>query len=692
MQRGRAPSCPKNTGIMIEHKSGLRCSEEGYHFTLKTVCLLPFPVVLYFPMKITDILGEAGLVADAMGDDFEFRTQQLEMAEAVQKALRSKTHLVVEAGTGVGKSLAYLVPLVLWAREENCRVVVATYTKALQQQIVKKDIPFLKTVIGDFRVALCVGGENYLCLRRFDQLRMGDLYEQNEVDPLNRLFEWSTHTRTGLRSELSFEPTASLWAKANREADLCFGRECAHSKDCFYQKGKLLEQQAQLLVANHHLFFADMATGGNVLPQHRAVVFDEAHQIEDVATDYLGVEVSNYSVRYLLDNLLSQRTRKGLLTRLTIQDHAARTARDLVDDLRLTAENFFLNLHDALKQEPVLRVRRPGIVPDILSGPLTLLKDTLLSLKVDTHEEEQEVKAFAGRAGGLASAIRHNLVQGQEGFVYWAERENKKYRLVASPIDIAETLREHLFGRLDTAVLTSATLSAAGSFEYIKGRVGLDAPAELLLDSPFDFENQALLYISPGLDDQQAAGYQERFDRELMAILGITGGRTLVLFTSYSQLRKTKDTLRAELPQLGVLCQGEMPAYRLIEQFKEMPNAVLLGTASFWQGIDIPGEALQCVVIAKLPFAVPDEPLIEARMERLKNPFYEYQVPQATLLFRQGFGRLIRTKTDKGAVAVLDSRIMTKNYGRSFLKSIPKCRITDDRQEFRKFFEGLGKR
>ena len=653
-------------------------------------CFLPRPVVPYLPMSIEDILGPRGRVEQAMGAAYEYRPQQLSMADSVRRALGSKTHLIVEAGTGVGKSLAYLVPLVLWAREENCRVVVATYTKALQQQIVRKDIPFLKTVIGEFRVALCVGGENYLCLRRFDQLRTGDLYEQADLDPLDRLFRWSLSTRTGLRSELDFEPPPFLWAKACRESDLCFGRDCSSYKDCFYQKGKILEQQAQVLVANHHLFFADMATGGNVLPPHQAVVFDEAHQVEDVATDYLGVEVSNSSVRYLLDTLLSQRTRKGLLTRLKVQDHEAQNARNLVDDLRLTAENFFLNLQDVLRHEPVLRVRTRDIIPDILSGPLNLLREALLSLRVDSHEEEQEVKAFAGRAGGLAAAIRQNLAQGSEGFVYWAEREQRKLRLVASPIDIAETLREHLFGRLDTVVLTSATLSAAGSFAYIKGRVGLDAPTELLLDSPFDFENQALLYIAPGLDDPQATGYQERFDRELQAVLSVTGGRTLVLFTSYGQLRKTRDTLRSSMPQLGILCQGEMPAYRLVEQFKEIPNAVLLGTASFWQGIDIPGEALQCVVIAKLPFAVPDEPLIEARMERLKNPFYEYQVPQATLLFRQGFGRLIRTKTDQGAVAVLDSRIATKNYGKSFLRSIPQCRITDDREEFAAFMNRIG--
>jgi len=648
-------------------------------------------MVLYPAMTVGEILGSEGLVAQAMGASYEHRPQQVLMGEAVWKALGSRTHLIVEAGTGVGKSLAYLAPLVLWAREENCRVVVATYTKALQQQIVRKDIPFLRTVLGDFRVALCVGGENYLCLRRFDQLRTGDLYEQGDIEPLNRLFAWSVETRTGLRSELPFEPPPGLWAKLCREADLCFNRDCSSYRDCFYQKAKIAEQQAQLLVANHHLFFADLATGGNVLPQHSAVVFDEAHQIEDVATDYLGIEISNYSVRYLLDNLLSARTRKGFLTRVRVQDHEAQQARNLVDDLRLTAENFFLNLQDALRTEPVIRVRRPGIVPDILSGPLAELKDALLGLTVETHEEELEVKAFAGRAGGLAAAIRHNLDQGRDGFVYWAEREGKRTRLVASPIDVADLLREHLFGKLDTAVLTSATLSAGGSFSYIKGRLGLDAPAELLLDSPFDYENQALLYIAPGLADQQAGGYQERFDEELMAVLAVTGGRTLVLFTSYGQLRRSAETLRKSMQGLGFLCQGDMPAYRLVEQFKEQPRAVLMGTASFWQGIDIPGDALQCVVIAKLPFAVPDEPLIEARMELLKNPFYEYQVPQATLLFRQGFGRLIRTRTDRGAVAVLDSRIMTKNYGKSFLKSLPKCRITDERKEFGRFFGELRK-
>jgi ATP-dependent DNA helicase DinG len=642
-------------------------------------------------MNALKILGETGMIAQAMRMAYEHRPQQIEMAAAVEKALRDKAHLIVEAGTGVGKSLAYLVPLVLWTREGNCRAVVATYTKALQQQLVDKDLPFLKNVLGDFRYALCVGGENYLCLRRFDYLRIGNLYEQNEVEPLNRLFAWSTMTKTGLRSELETEPPPGLWAKACRQADLCFGKDCSYYKDCFYLKAKSLEQQAHILVANHHLFFADMATGGNVLPQYKAVVFDEAHQIEDVATDYLGVEVTNFSVKYLLDTLLSQRTRKGLLTRLTVQDAEVQILRGMVDGLRVVSDNFFLNLHPFLSKEPALRIRQRNIVPDILSEPLMELRDSLLELTPDSQEEELEVKAFAARAQSLASAVRINLDQSAEGFVYWAERENLRYRLVASPIDVAGTLRENLFGKADTVVLTSATLSAAGAFTYIKNRLGLDAPTELQLDSPFDFEKQALLYIATGLDDQQASGYQERFDAELKSVLTITRGRTLVLFTSYGQLRKSAETLRKELPELGFLCQGEMPAYRLIEQFKSVPHAVLMGTASFWQGIDIPGEALQCVVIAKLPFAVPDEPIVEARMERLKNPFFEYQVPQATLLFRQGFGRLIRTKTDRGAVAVLDSRIMTKNYGKSFLKSIPKCRITDERERFTEFFEALRK-
>lgn len=640
-------------------------------------------------MNALKIFGEQGMISRAMRAAYEHRPQQIEMAGAVEKALADGTHLIVEAGTGVGKSLAYLVPVIVWARREGCRVVIATYTKALQQQLAEKDLPFLKSVLGDFRFALCVGGENYLCLRRFDHLRMGNLYEQNEVEPLNRLFEWSTMTRSGLRSDLDIEPPAALWAKACRQADLCFGKDCAFHKDCFYQKAKSVEQQAQILVANHHLFFADMATGGNVLPLYKAVVFDEAHQVEEVATDYLGVEVSNFSVKYLLDSLLSQRTRKGLLTRLTLQDAEAQIVRGMVDGLRVIADNFFLNLHPLLGRESTVRVRGRNIISDILSGPLSELKDALLELAVETNEEELEVKAFAGRAQTLAAAVRMNLEQSAEGFVYWAERENTRYRLVASPIDVADILREDLFGKTGAVVLTSATLSAGGTFAYIKSRLGLDAPRELLLDSPFDFENQAMLYIAPGLDDQQASGYQEKFDGELKAVLSITRGRTLVLFTSYGQMRKSAETLRGELPELGLLCQGEMPAYRLIELFRSVPNAALMGTASFWQGIDVPGDALQCVVIAKLPFAVPDEPIIEARMERLKNPFFEYQVPQATLLFRQGFGRLIRTGTDRGAVAVLDSRIMTKNYGKWFLKSIPKCRITDEREELRKFFAGL---
>ncbi len=629
------------------------------------------------------------MIALAMQKAYEHRPQQTEMAVAVEKALEDTTHLIVEAGTGVGKSLAYLVPLVLWAREENQRAVVATYTKALQQQLVEKDLPFLRSVLGDFRYALCVGGENYLCLRRFDHLRIGNLYEQNEIEPLNRLFAWSTMTRTGLRSELDIEPSAGLWGKACRQADLCFGKDCSYYKDCFYLKAKAIEQQAHILVANHHLFFADMATGGNVLPLYKAVVFDEAHQIEDVATDYLGIEITNFSVRSLLDMLLSQRTRRGLLTRLTVQDADSQAVHGMVDGLRVISDNFFLNLHPVLTKETTLRIRRRNIVPDILSGPLMELRDALVELKAETQEEELEIKALAGRAQSFATAVRVNLEQSADGFVYWAQRENARYRLVASPIDVAETLRENLFGKTGTVVLTSATLSAAGAFTYIKNRLGLDAPMELLLDSPFDFPNQALLYIAPGLDDQQASGYQEKFDAELSAVLSVTRGRTLVLFTSYGQLRKSAETLRREMPGLGFLCQGEMPPYRLIEQFKNMPTAVLMGTASFWQGIDIPGDALQCVVIAKLPFAVPDEPIVEARLERLKNPFFEYQVPQAALLFRQGFGRLIRAKTDRGAVAVLDSRIMTKGYGKWFLRSIPKCRITDEREEFKKFFEGL---
>jgi ATP-dependent DNA helicase DinG len=363
--------------------------------------------------------------------------------------------------------------------------------------------------------------------------------------------------------------------------------------------------------------------------------------------------------------------------------------REAIDDIRFRAENFFLDLQAVLKQAPVIRIRSKHIVRDTLSEQLALLRDGLLRLKGETFEEEHEIKAYAGRAEVLAAAIRHNLEQDLDGYVYWAERENKRVRLVASPVEIAPLLRETLFGIRETVVLTSATLSAAGSFAYIRGRLGMESGAELLLDSPFDFEEQSLLYIAPGLGDQQAPGYQERFEEHLGRILSMTRGRTLVLFTSYYQLRRTAERMKDSMPDLVFLCQGEMPAYRLIERFKELTNAVLLGTASFWQGIDIPGDALECVVIAKLPFAVPDDPIVEARMERLKNPFWEYQVPQAMLLFRQGFGRLIRTRTDRGAVVVLDSRVATKRYGQWFLRSIPNCPVTDDMDQLKRFFDRL---
>lgn len=640
-------------------------------------------------MNTVKIFGNAGAVAHAMHAGYEYRHQQIAMAEAVENALYAPSHLIVEAGTGVGKSLAYLIPLIQWAREQGKRAVVSTYTKALQQQLVEKDLPFLRNVLGDFRFALCLGGENYLCLKRFDQLRMYDLFEQSEIEHVNRLFEWSTMTRVGLRTELEIEPPAGLWAKACRQGDLCFGKDCAYNRECFYLKAKAVEQQAHILVANHHLFFADMATGGNVLPLYHTVVFDEAHQVEDVATDYLGIEVSNFSVRYLFDSLMNQRTRKGMLTRLTVQGPGVRTIQGMLEDLRGVADDFFQNVTALLKENPVLRIRRANIVPDILSEPLLALKDELLALDVDSQEEEMEVKSFANRIQAMAAAVVRNLSQEQQEFVYWAERENNRIRLVASPIDLAQILREGLFAKIDTVVLTSATLSISGTYTYIKSRFGLDAPTELILDSPFDFEQQALVYISRNLENQRQSGYQEKFDEELTAILSITGGRTLVLFTSYSQLRKSAEAVRGTMPALSVLCQGEIPPYRLVEQFKGRSNAVLFGTASFWQGIDIPGDALQCVVIAKLPFAVPDDPIIEARMERLRNPFYEYQVPQATLLFRQGFGRLIRMQTDRGAVAVLDSRIMTKGYGKWFLNSLPQCRMTDDRDDFKDFFAGL---
>lgn len=619
-------------------------------------------------------------------EGFELRPEQEEMATAVSVALNTGKHLIVEAGTGVGKSLAYLIPVTEWVLDKKNsdesgqrRAVVSTYTKALQRQLVEKDLPFLRdNVFNDLRFVLCIGSENYLCQRRLGQAKFHGLFDMEEAGAVDALLLWAKKTTTGIRSEI--DVPHKLWQKVCRESDLCYGRACRHFADCSYQKAKMFERKAHILVTNHHLFFANVVSGWNALPPFGPVVFDEAHELEDVAADYLGVEVSNYKLRNLLDTILSP-SGKGIVYRIDKQTpNLSLEIRTTVNTVRTRGELFFNELADRLKSISTLRVREKGLIANDLSDALARLSDELRTIKdsAGNDEEEKELTSLALRCEVLALSLRVIIDQELEGHVYWAERDGRRLRLVATPIDVSSVLKPQVFDMVSPAVMTSATLSTNKNFNYIKERLGLAEAVTLLLHSPFDYKQQTRLYLPDDIVEPNSARFEEDLIKRIYEILAVTMGRTLVLFTSYSLLTKAYNAI--SIQGLEILMQGEMDSYRLVQKFRQDEHSALFGTYTFWQGIDIPGDDLQCVIITRLPFAVPDEPVIEARLETLeregKNPFYHYQIPQAIILLKQGFGRLIRTKTDKGVVAILDSRLRTKSYGKHFLKSLPECKIT----------------
>ena len=658
---------------------------------------------------LNNFFGISGILSKTL-HAYEQRPEQQAMAEAIDKALRNKNHLIVEAGTGVGKSLAYLVPVIEWAlaegscRDENSssryfgtnslsgsnskRVVVSTYTKALQRQLIEKELPFLRdNIFKNLRFALCLGSENYVCMRRLEQTKTHGLFEIDEIRETDALLNWIRGTDTGIRAEVDIR--GSLWQKVCREGDLCYGKDCKLFNRCFYQKAKANERRAHVLVTNHHLFFAHIASGWQVLPHFDITVFDEAHEIEDVAADYLGVEISNYKLKHLLDSILSTHG-KGLLTRLKwLSQSDFSEANALLNMVRIKGDAFFQELAQRLNNLSTLRIHEKGFAEDTISEPLSKLFNQLGGLyKASGDEDEKkEIIALMNRCEEFLNSLKTILMQELEGYVYWVEKDGKMLRLVATPIEIAKLLKAGVFDNLSSAILTSATLSINNNFDYIKERLGLQDAEELLLESPFNYKEQSILYIADDLSEPRAKDFEEKLIDRLKKILEIMRGRTLVLFTSYSLLNKAYDTV--DVTGVKIYKQGDADSYRLIEKFKNDNNSALFGTYTFWQGIDVPGDDLQCVIITKLPFAVPDAPITEARMEALqredKDPFSHYQVPQAAILLKQGVGRLIRTKTDKGIIAILDSRLRTKGYGKQFLNSLPECIMTTDIDHIKDF-------
>ena len=634
---------------------------------------------------------------------YEYRPGQMEMAKAVERALEERRHLIVEAGTGTGKTLAYLLP----ALRTGQRVIISTGTKALQDQLYFRDVPFLETLIGDLRVCYMKGRANYLCRHKLTALRDQPILSGlEEIDQFQQIAEWEKKTETGDRAELSGMPESSaLWQKLDARTEACLGSSCPDYGRCFITEMRRKALESDIIIVNHHLFFADLsvkreaagAADAGILPDTAAVVFDEAHELEDVASSYFGLSVSNVRFEELArdtDALLRGKEGADKLPALTQQ-------------IRERARMFFAALPMAGDGRQPFTGREEFLET---SGDLYMaVRATLKRMEAEMEgmKSVDEAPGLKKRVARLRSELEFILESNAHNMVYWMERrissggterpggrggfrsQSRTTFLQATPIDVSELLHELVFEQIPTVILTSATLTVQGGFEHMRKRLGLTEARELVVPSHFNYGKQALLYLPPEMPEPRDAEFPEAAARCIRRVLELSRGRAFCLFTSYAQMRDLYERL---LPVLDfpILLHGTAPRKALLEEFRTTPNAVLFGTSSFWQGVDVQGEALSCVIIDKLPFAVPNDPVVAARMTAIEEaggkPFFDYQVPSAVLTLKQGFGRLIRSLEDRGVLVLLDPRIRQKSYGKIFLASLPPYRMTTTITDVEEFF------